>query len=96
MVAVNRPKPSLRKRLTEDERWDLMRKQGLSLSGVDFKLLDTAGEEVTYDGVAVGEICVRGLWISTKYHNLSDAAERFTADEYWRSGDVGSIDPMVI
>ncbi len=92
MVAMNFPKPSLKATLTVDERWDLMRKQGLPLSGVDFKILDAAENEMPFDGTSVGEICVRGPWISTSYHNLADSAERFTDDGYWRSGDVGAID----
>jgi len=91
MVTVNRLKPSLETRLSPEERWDLKRKQGLLLTGVDAKLLDDDDQELPFDGVAVGEICVRGPWISTSYHDMPDSADRFV-DGYWRSGDAGSID----
>ncbi|MFU7556777.1 AMP-binding protein, partial [Pseudomonas paraeruginosa] len=35
LVAVNRLKSTLKKRLTQDEQWNLKRKQGLILTGVD-------------------------------------------------------------
>ena len=91
MVSVNRLKPSLKARLSHEERWNLKRKQGLLISGVDVKLLTADGQELPHDGVAVGEICVRGPWISTSYHDMPDSQDRFV-DGYWRSGDVGSID----
>lgn len=91
-VAINMPKPTLRETLTEDERWDLMRKQGLPVSGIDFKIIDEDGTELPFDGTSVGEICVRGPWVTSSYHDLADSAERFTADGYWRSGDAGTID----
>ncbi|WP_298216676.1 long-chain-fatty-acid--CoA ligase [Acidocella sp.] len=92
LVSLNRVKPSLRKRLSQDELWNLRRKQGLMVSGVDFRILGPDDRDLPFDGVCVGEICVRGPWISTSYHNMPGAAQNFI-DGYWRSGDVGSIDP---
>ena len=91
MVTINRLKPSLKARLSPEDRWNLKRKQGLLITGVDVKLLTADGQEVPHDGVSVGEICARGPWISTSYHDMPDAADRFV-DGYWRSGDVGTID----
>lgn len=92
IVTLNRLKPSLRARLSPQEQWDVRRKQGLMMPGVDFRLLDADGRDLPFDGVAVGEICVRGPWITASYHDLPDDGDRFV-DGYWRSGDVGSIDP---
>jgi len=47
--------------------------------------------ELPHDGRAVGEICLRGPWITARYHDLPESDGRFI-DGYWRSGDVGSID----
>ncbi len=91
LVTVNRLKPSLKARLSQQECWDLKRKQGLLLIGVDVKLRAADGQELPHDGVSVGEICIRGPWISTSYHAMPDSADRFV-DGYWRSGDVGTID----
>lgn len=93
MIAVNyRINPTLAEKLTEEERWDLKRKQGMMVPGVDFKLLDPeTGEEVPNDGKSLGEICVRGPWITGAYYNHPGSERQFCAG-YWKSGDVGVID----
>ncbi|MGB8933443.1 MAG: long-chain-fatty-acid--CoA ligase [Anaeromyxobacteraceae bacterium] len=92
VITVNRLKPSLVKRLGDEARWDLKRKQGLLLSGLDFKIVGPDDQPLPHDGASVGEICVRGPWITATYHDMPDSADRFV-DGYWRSGDVGTIDP---
>jgi fatty-acyl-CoA synthase len=92
LVAMNFLKRSLQETLDEGQRWDLKRKQGLPVTGVDIKLLDPDGNEQPHDGVSIGEICVRGPWVTTRYHDLCDSKDRFTDDGYWRSGDAGTID----
>ncbi len=43
------------------------------------------------DGVSVGEILVRGPWITRSYYNDPRSKDAFV-DGYWRSGDIGYID----
>jgi fatty-acyl-CoA synthase len=92
LVTMNRLKPTLKDTLTADECWNLKRKQGLPVTGVDIVLRDPKRGDLPHDGVSVGEICVRGPWITAKYHEMPDSGDRFTDDGYWRSGDVGTID----
>lgn len=92
LVAVNRRKPHLPDSLGETELWELKRKQGLPVIGVDLVLLDENGQPQPHDGASVGEICLRGPWISAHYHATPDSEDHFTSDGYWRSGDVGTID----
>jgi fatty-acyl-CoA synthase len=92
LVSVNRLKRSLKETFDDERRWDLKRKQGLPMTGVDVALLDANGNEQPHDGVSIGEICLRGPWITTRYHDMPDGTDRFTADGYWRSGDAGTID----
>jgi fatty-acyl-CoA synthase len=91
VVAINRLKPQLRTSLNAEQRWSLRSKQGLPVPGVDIKILSPDDRELPHDGRAVGEICLRGPWITAGYHDLPDSDGRFI-DGYWRSGDVGSID----
>ena len=93
LVTLNRFKPSVRAAYSDEELFELKRKQGLPVSGVDVVLLDGIGNEAPHDGTSQGEICVRGPWITSTYHGMSedDLAGRFV-DGYWRSGDVGTID----
>lgn len=89
LVTSNKPKPSLEERLGEDELWDLKRSQGLPVAGVDIRLLGPGGSFLPHDGTSVGEICVRGPWITESYWK-SDDTDKFHRG-YWRSGDLGVI-----
>lgn len=92
LVAVNRYKRSVRRTLSPEQLWDLKRKQGIPMTGVDIVLRDEDGNEQGRDGLQIGEVCVRGPWITARYHDMPDSEDRFTLDGYWRSGDAGTID----
>jgi len=68
---------------------DWRAKTGRVLPGVDFRLVD--GDKVLpWDGTSVGEIEVRGAWITGSYYG-EPTPEKF--DGGWlRTGDVGTID----
>jgi fatty-acyl-CoA synthase len=67
--------------------------QGRIAPGVEIRITDPAsGEELPWDGVAFGEIQVRGPWIARGYHNGYDA-DRLTEDGWFRTGDVAKIRP---
>jgi fatty-acyl-CoA synthase len=91
VVTINRLKPQLRISLSPEDRWTLRSKQGLPVPGVDIKILSPDDLELPHDGQSIGEICLRGPWITAGYHDQPDSDGRFI-DGYWRSGDVGSID----
>jgi fatty-acyl-CoA synthase len=91
LATMNRLKPTVAKRMNAEERWNVRRNQGLPVTGVDIKLLGTDDQELPHDGKSVGEICVRGPWVTAEYYALPDSMDRFI-DGYWRSGDAGTID----
>jgi len=71
-------------------RWQLRATQGRPVAGVELRIVDDAGQVLPHDGVSVGEIQVRGPWITGAYYRESDD-EKF--DQGWlRTGDVGRID----
>jgi fatty-acyl-CoA synthase len=75
---------------TTDEM-DWRANAGRVLSGVELRIVDDAGNALPWDGQAVGEIEVRGPWVTASYY-LDPATEKF--DEGWlRTGDVGSVEP---
>jgi len=81
--AGTKPEDELRLRLT----------QGRVAPGVEIRISDPAtGEELPWDGVAFGEIQVRGPWIARGYHNGYDPG-KLTEDGWFRTGDVAKITP---
>lgn len=91
LVTANaRVKPQ--SQLSEDEQWDLKRSQGLPAMLVEMKVVDPEGNELPRDGKSNGELLLRGPWIAESYYKLDDSADRFL-DGWWRSGDVGVIEP---
>jgi fatty-acyl-CoA synthase len=74
-----------------DQEWAYRTTAGRLLCGVEGRIVGVGGEVLPRDGKAVGEIEVRGPWITGAYYRDDDPT-RF--DDGWlRTGDVGSIDP---
>jgi fatty-acyl-CoA synthase len=75
-----------------EEKRQIRLKQGLPLAGVELRLANVeTGEPVAWDGKSVGEIQVRGPWITASYFRGADP-DRFTADGWLRTGDVANVD----
>jgi len=79
--------------LPDEERYNIRAKQGAMVAGVDMRIVDDAGTVQPWDGKSVGEIQVRGPWITSGYYNNPAGAVQFTDDGWFRTGDVASIDP---
>jgi fatty-acyl-CoA synthase len=77
----------------EDERWRILTSQGLPSPFVELKAIDDAGNDVPWDGSSLGELVVRGPWVTSGYFNDPTSGDRFTEDGWFRTGDVVTIDP---
>jgi fatty-acyl-CoA synthase len=66
-------------------------KSGRPVPGIEVRAVDDSGEPVPCDGRSVGELQLRGPWVTGAYHGI-DAADSFTEDGWLRTGDVGHID----
>jgi fatty-acyl-CoA synthase len=74
---------------TAEEDWAYRVTQGRFPAGVQARLVGPDGSVMPNDGEAVGELEVRGPWITGSYY-LDDDPEKF--DDGWlRTGDVGTI-----
>jgi fatty-acyl-CoA synthase len=73
----------------DDEEFDWRSKTGRIKAGVDLRLMD-GDSEVPWDGQSVGEIEVRGPWITGSYYGDEDG-QKFH-DGWLRTGDVGCVD----
>jgi len=63
---------------------------GLPVPGIQIKLIDTNGQEVSRG--EVGEIAVKGPMVMKGYHNDPEATEAMIRDGWLYTGDLGSID----
>jgi fatty-acyl-CoA synthase len=66
-------------------------KQGRPVPFVEIRARNEQGL-VPWDGQTMGELEVRGAWVATGYHNAGEAADRFTRDGWFRTGDIVTID----
>jgi fatty-acyl-CoA synthase len=78
--------------VTEDDPayWHYRSKTGRPVPGVEVRLAGGDGEQLPWDGQSVGEVEVRGPWVTASYHGAV-AKERFH-DGWLRTGDVGTVD----
>ena len=80
--------------MSESERFAFKKKQGRPLFGVEAKIAGEDGERLPEDGVATGELAVRGPYvISSYYRDEAASAAAFDREGWFLTGDVCSIDP---
>ncbi|MFI8598136.1 long-chain-fatty-acid--CoA ligase [Rothia koreensis] len=92
IVAINWMRKRSLDDMAEADWWDLKRSQGLPSAGTDIKIMSLDGIEQPHDGVSAGEVYYKGPYITQEYFDRPEAADAFE-DGWWRSGDVGVIDP---
>ena len=77
--------------LSQADKTKLMLKQGRAPYGIEMRITGPDGKPLAWDGVARGELEVRGPWIASAYYNNDDKSS-FTADGWFRTGDISTID----
>lgn len=88
----NTPKAGM-ERLPRDEIVKIKAKAGRGIYGVEMRIVDDAGKELPWDGVAFGSLQVRGPWICSGYFGLEHSPSH-TEDGWFDTGDVATIDPQ--
>jgi fatty-acyl-CoA synthase len=67
-------------------------KSGRPVPGMFVRLVGDDGGPLPNDGATVGELQLRGPWVTGGYHR-NESPGSFTEDGWLRTGDVGTIDP---
>ncbi|HVT64035.1 MAG TPA: long-chain fatty acid--CoA ligase [Mycobacteriales bacterium] len=88
LASVSKPPAGV----TGEAAWDYQAKAGRVQFGVEVRIVDDEGTVLQNDGKEVGEIELRGPWITASYYKDDDPAKFH--DGWLRTGDVGAIDPM--
>jgi fatty-acyl-CoA synthase len=84
--------PSALDQASEEEACRYRARQGTPLPFVETRARGPHAL-VPWDGESAGELEVRGPWVSSAYFHCPEAAGSFTADGWFRTGDMVSIDP---
>ena len=81
--------------LPADEKMKIRLKQGRAIYGVDMKIVGDDGKELPWDGVAFGDLYVRGPWVVREYFK-GEGGNPLVKDEngveWFPTGDVATID----
>ena len=75
--------------LSKAEQRALLAKQGKVIYGIDMQIVDADGQVQPWDGVASGDLLVRGHWVINSYFGKANAPLR---DGWFPTGDVATID----
>jgi fatty-acyl-CoA synthase len=75
-----------------DRQLDVLESAGLPIPGLEVKIVDEIGNELPHDGVAFGELLIRGPWIAAEYYKDPRTPQTFQ-DGWMRTGDVCKITP---
>ena len=77
-----------------DERFRRAAMAGVPVPLVDVRIRTAEGGDAPHDGRTMGEIQVRGPFITGSYHEVPVSDEKFTDDGWLRTGDVATIDEL--
>lgn len=77
--------------LDEETEWEYRTSQGRLPASVEGRLIGPNNEVLPSDGASVGELEVRGNWVTASY--VRDPAPEKFDDGWLRTGDVGTLTP---
>jgi fatty-acyl-CoA synthase len=75
----------------EERRYLVRAKQGWPVPLIDLRIMRPEGE-APWDGETIGEVEVRGPWVASHYYEEPNQREKWSADGWFRTGDMGAID----
>jgi fatty-acyl-CoA synthase len=93
LATVSYPRPQFAA-AGDDERFRRAAMAGSPVPLVDVRIRADDGSDAPWDGATMGEIQVRGPFITGSYHQVPVAPDKFTADGWLRTGDVATMDEL--
>ena len=74
---------------SREASYEVQKKQGFAIFGVEMKIVDGDGKELPRDGKAFGDLMVRGPWVLQRYFKEEKSPLR---EGWFATGDVATID----
>jgi fatty-acyl-CoA synthase len=93
VCTISYPTASL-KGASDDERFRRAAMAGVPVPLVEIRLRSDDGTDAPRDGRTMGEIQVRGPFITGSYHGVGSPPDKFAADGWLRTGDVATMDEL--
>lgn len=77
---------------SEDKRYAVRAKQGMLVPGLEMQVINDKGEEVQWDGREMGELCVRGPWITGEYYREPGRSAENIREGWLHTNDIVTVD----
>jgi len=71
---------------------EVLVKTGIPVPGLEVEVVDDSGAPVARDGQAIGEIVVRGPWITEQYYKNPEKTAEVWYDGWFHTGDIATVD----
>lgn len=75
---------------SKEDQYDHSMKQGFPVPFVEIRGRSESGL-IPWDGTSMGELEVRGPWVISAYYGEEKQGEKFTADGWFKTGDIVTI-----
>ena len=93
LATVSYPRAELHGR-GDEERFRRAAMAGVPVPLVDLRIRDEAGVDAPWNGQTMGEVQVRGPFITGAYYEVEITPDKFTTDGWLRTGDVATMDEL--
>lgn len=91
-VVLTCPMKSYMDEWEEDEKYAMKAKQGRLLPGLEAKIINEKGENVSRSGKEMGELLLKGPWVASEYYNDPEKSAETFKEGWYYSNDIVTID----
>ncbi|MBU4610664.1 long-chain-fatty-acid--CoA ligase [Achromobacter sp. GG226] len=71
---------------------EMMVKTGIPIPGLEVQVVDESGRPVARDGQSIGEIVMRGPWVTERYYENAEKTAEVWHDGWFHTGDIATVD----
>ncbi|WP_209123546.1 long-chain fatty acid--CoA ligase [Alkalihalobacillus sp. BA299] len=82
---------SYQQEMEDEDKLEFISKQGIPVPGIELKVINNQGE-VEKNGKDMGEVLLRGPWITDHYYNKPEKTAEAVKDGWLYTGDIATVD----